>query len=110
MDTITSVTHHFEENIDTLNKINDSLDLKLHILDLKSSMLRTKMDKINLLFGIFLISISTCSFITGIFGMNLNNNIQNSIEAFNVTLLEWALYFLAYFCIKHYTFDTIGNY
>jgi len=111
IDTIQSVIYHFEENIDTLNKINDSLDLKLQILDLKSSMLRTKMDRINLLFGIFLICISACSFITGVFGMNLNNTIQNSTEAFYGALASMGVIFVGlFFSIKHYTFDKIRDY
>jgi Mg2+ and Co2+ transporter CorA len=111
IDTIKSVIYHFEENIDTLNKINDSLDLKLQILDLKSSLLRTKMDKINLLFGIFLICISTCSFVTGVFGMNLNSTIQESIIAFYGTLAGMGIVFVGlFFSIKHYTFDKIRDY
>lgn len=111
IDTIQSVVYHFEENIDTLNKINDSLDLKLQILDLKSSLLRTKMDKINLLFGIFLICISACSFVTGVFGMNLNNTIQDSIGAFYGALAAMGIVFIGlFFSIKRHTFDKIRDY
>jgi Mg2+ and Co2+ transporter CorA len=110
IEVIRSFVHHFEENIDILNKINDSLDLKLNILDIKSSILRTRMDKMNLLFGIFMISISVCTFITGIFGMNLNSTIQNSIVGFYVAIVFMIFLFCTlFFCIKRCTVDKINN-
>jgi Mg2+ and Co2+ transporter CorA len=108
IDTIETNIRHFEENVDSLDKINDWLDLKLQMVDIDSSRLRTKIDKINLLFSIIIIALTTCSLITGIFGMNLINKLETNNNAFYSVLIAMGILFAILFVgIKKLTFDKI---
>ena len=95
---------HVQEILNEISGMLKEIEFHQRVINLKFASRRNKLASLNVKLGLFSLAISMGSIITGIFGMNLYNKLEESYAAFLTTVFlifiivgVFVLYFLRYY-------------